>query len=90
MSDMPNNPASETVRGLLKHGWGHASFELGADGELRELQTVITVKQLPNEPIEHFVERLRTQHGMQRGDVVEFIANGGRLDIAKITKAPRC
>lgn len=75
---------------MLKHGWGHARFEFTSEGELRELQTVITVKQLPNETIEHFVERLRTQHGMQRGDVVEFITNGGRLDIAKITKAPRC
>ena len=90
MSDLHDNHTSETVRGLLKHGWGHAQFEVDADGHLRELRTVITVKPIPNEDVEHFVERVRTMLGLQIGDQIEFIGSGGRLDIAKITKAPRC
>ena len=51
---------------------------------------MITVRQLPNEPIEHFIARLKSDYGMRRGDVLEFISSGGRLDVAKITKQPRC
>ncbi|MBK8200195.1 MAG: hypothetical protein IPK75_17755 [Acidobacteria bacterium] len=80
----------ERINELNGYGWGHARFELGATGELHELATVITVRQLPNEPIAHFIARLTANYGMQRGDTLEFISAGGKLDIAKITKLPRC
>jgi len=81
---------AERIREVNRYGWGHARFQLGESGELEELGTVITVRQLPNEPIEHFIARLKSDYGMRRGDVLEFISSGGKLDIAKITKQPRC
>lgn len=80
----------ERIKETMGYGWGHARFQLNAAGELEDLGTVITVRQLPNEPIEHFIARLKANYGMQHGDTLEFISSGGRLDVAKITKLPRC
>lgn len=89
MPQPPDNLVVASIKRLFTYGWGHVRFEMGAQG-LVEQATVITARQLPNEPIEHFVQRLQEQYGLQTGDVVEFISNGGKLDIAKITKLPRC
>lgn len=80
----------ERIKETMGYGWGHARFQMDDAGELVEQATVITVRQLPNEPIEHFIARLKADYGMRRGDILEFVASGGRLDVAKITKLPRC
>lgn len=80
----------ERIKETMGYGWGHVRFQMDDAGDLEEQATVITVRQLPNEPIEHFIARLKTDYGMRRGDILEFVASGGRLDVAKITKLPRC
>ena len=90
MPEPSDNPIVASIKRLFRYGWGHARFVMGPDGTLVEAATVITAKQLPNEPLDHFMERLPRQYELREGDSVEVVANGGRLDVAKITKLPRC
>jgi hypothetical protein len=73
---------------------GHAAFELGDDGQLRYLGVDATVKMADEElrseeGLISFIERLKRDHGFQRGDGLHFINNGKRIDTARILRRPR-
>lgn len=68
---------------------GSASFTIGADGEIIYGGTVATVKMRPGERVDLFVARLKADHDLRPGDVLELLNNGGRFDTARIEKKPR-
>jgi uncharacterized phosphosugar-binding protein len=79
----------DTVLSLFGFGYGHARFEVNEKGEWVEAATVITVKMDRHETIEAFIKRLETDYDRRPGDALEIISNGGRLDVARITRQPR-
>lgn len=67
---------------------GHAAFELDDAGRLTYVGTDATVKFQENEGVVAFIERLKRDHGFEKGDGLHFINNGRRIDTARILKRP--
>ena len=85
-------PFQRFLRGLadlLKFGYGASTFIVSADGEFVHTGTVITVKQDKGESLEAFHLRLRRDYGLQPGDTIDILSNGGKADTAKLTLRPR-
>lgn len=75
---------------LLRFERGHARFELGDDNDLEYRHTEATVKMFPGEELVAFIGRLKQEHGLQKGDVLELLNNGrGACDTARVIKQRR-
>jgi hypothetical protein len=85
----PTRGIVDTILSLFGYGYGHARFEVNDRGEWVESATVITVKMRPHETIEAFIKRLHADYDRRPGDTLEIISNGGKLDVARITRKPR-
>jgi hypothetical protein len=74
---------------LARFDRGTAAFEVDEAGELVPAGTVVTIKMERNESLEAFHQRLRRDYGLQRGDRIEILNNGGRVDTARLVLQPR-
>lgn len=74
------------LENLLTRDFGHANFEVNAAGELVYTGTVFTERIGKGETVAQWVERLRKSYGWLSGDAWDFINNGGKLDVVKITR----
>jgi uncharacterized phosphosugar-binding protein len=88
-SNTPPRSIVDTILSLFGFGYGHAHFKVNAAGHLVETSTVITVKMQKFETIELFVARLQREYDWRPKDELEIISNGGKFDVAKITRQPR-
>jgi hypothetical protein len=79
----------QVLLGLLRFDRGHSTFVVGDDEELVYQETVATVKMNKGETIEQFHTRIRAEYDLRRGDRIEILNNGGRVDTARITLLPR-
>ncbi len=77
------------VAALSRFERGTAAYVVNDAGELVLAETVTTVKMLPHEDLYAFHQRLRRDYGLQRGDRIEILNNGGTCDTARLTLAPR-
>lgn len=75
----------QAILDLCRFERGHATFTVSADGELEHTGTVTTVKMKSGETLQEFHVRLRTACGLQPGDTIELLNNGGKCDTARIT-----
>lgn len=89
----PNtSPFQRFVRGLsdlLRSGYGSSTFVVSPDGDFVHTGTVLTVKMEKGETLETFHIRLRRDYGLQPGDTIDILSNGGKADTAKLTLRPR-
>lgn len=79
----------QVILGLLRFDRGHSTFVVGDDDQLVYEQTVATVQMKRGETIEQFHTRIRSEYDLRRGDKIEILNNGGRVDTARITLLPR-
>ena len=86
MPQITPNPLLQALKSLLTRDFGHANFEVNASGELVYTQTVFTERLHKGETVEVFIARLRESYGWLPGDAWDFINNGGKLDLVKITR----
>jgi hypothetical protein len=77
------------IADLLGFGYGNARFEVSDTGELIHTSTVVTVKMKPGEDPAVFLARLRADYDWQKGDTLEIMSEGGKLNTARITRVPR-
>jgi hypothetical protein len=77
------------LRDLLGFGYGNARFAVNDAGDLVHTGTVVTVKMRSGEPIEAFLVRLRADYDLRKGDEIEIGSDGGKLNVARITRQPR-
>jgi hypothetical protein len=94
MTTMPMqlNPLASVLtalRDLLGFGYGNARFAVDDAGDLVHTSTVVTVKMRPSETIETFLIRLRADYDLRKGDEIEITSDGGKLNVARITRQPR-
>lgn len=96
MAIVPNQPFQQFMRGLVdllrasnSDTRGQASFEVGDDGDWQHAYTVLTVKLRKGESLEAFHARIRAEYKLQKGDMIDILDNGGRLDTARIKLLPR-
>jgi len=70
---------------LLGFDRGSARFVIGDDGELVYQETTATVQMKRGETVEAFHVRIRQEHQLRKGDTIEILNNGGKVDTARIT-----
>lgn len=81
--------ATAAVRDLMSFHSGRAVFRFDDAGDLAHVENVVTVKMNPGESIEAFIARLRREYDWRPGDELELLNNGGKLDVARITRKSR-
>ena len=74
---------------LARFERGTATFVVGDEGEFIHEETVVTIKLGHGESLEAFHQRLRRDHGLQKGDRIEILNNGGHCDTARLSLRPR-
>lgn len=85
----PRQSIIAALADLLGFGYGTARFAVGEDGELHHAATIVTVKMRPLESMEAFLDRLRSDYDLRTGDTLEIGSEGGKLNVARITRQPR-
>lgn len=89
MQISPRQSILAALADLLGFGYGTARFTVGDDGELAHASTVVTVKMRPLESMEAFLDRLRSDYDLRKGDTIEIGSDAGKLNVARITRQPR-
>jgi hypothetical protein len=85
----PRQSILAALADLLGFGYGTARFAVGDDGELVHAGTVVTVKMRPLETMDAFLDRLRSDYDLRKGDTLEIGSESGKLNVARITRQPR-
>jgi hypothetical protein len=85
----PRQSILTALADLLGFGYGTARFAVGDDGELVHTGTVVTVKMRPMETMQAFLDRLRSDYDLRKDDILEIGSEGGKLNVARITRQPR-
>lgn len=73
---------------LLTFHSGRAVFAFDGEG-FSHIENVVTVEMEKGETIEAFVRRLRSSYDWRKGDTLELLNNGGKLNVARLTRQPR-
>lgn len=89
MQITPRQSIIAALADLLGFGYGTARFAVGDDGELHHAGTIVTVKMRPGESMDAFLDRLRNDYDLHKGDTLEIGSEGGKLNVARITRQPR-
>lgn len=75
---------SDAIADLLGLGYGKARFRVDEDGVVAHVATVFTIKMDPGESPEQFIRRVLAHK--QPGDEIEISSEGGKLNVARITR----
>lgn len=89
MNIPPITSVLAAIADLLGFGYGNARFAVNDAGDLVHTGTVVTVKMRPGETIEAFLDRLHADYDLRKGDEIEISSDGGKLNVARITRQPR-